>query len=148
MSAGAVYVKGKEGTPQVLRARIAPPSDATSLITQSSLNGISYKSWKVRTPVAMRLYGYLDKYLDEPEDPDPIQASGTLVVADVILDDPQDWDRPSGQYNFLAVIPAVDLGDVADDDLPQWVRIDVTFDPVVGDDYTITWYVELYPTPA
>lgn len=145
----AVYGEGKEGSPLVLRRRIEKPDGSGDLIAPSDITSISWKSWEVETPLEKQLYDYRRLYVDGPTTPDDI-TTGTFTPADVILDPPADWDRPSGTYNFHAVPAAAILGasDPDEGQKRQWVRIDVTFTPATGSAYTLTWYAERYPTPA
>lgn len=145
----AVYGVGKEGSPLVLRRRIEKPDGSGDLVAPGDIASIAWKSWEVETPLEKQLYDYARLYVDGPDAPVEIDT-GTFDPAEVILDPPADWDRPSGQYNFHAVPPADILGesDPEEGQRRQWVRIDVTLTPATGSAYTLTWYAERYPTPA
>ena len=119
MSNNLTHVRNHpENTALILRARILG-SDG-SAVSQSDLSTITYSTFK---PLSST--------------PTTAIVDGTsLTISEVVFNTMQSWDRDSTGYNFRAVIPGSQLGDI------DQYAIEVAFTETGGAVYYATWIVQ------
>lgn len=125
------YASVIEDSPLVIMDRVVGISGAA--ITQATLTGIAFRAFE---------YASQEEAESDTEQTE-VGTSETLTVSSVIFDTlqtaaPWDSSKEATGYNFRTTIPAARFPNGG-----KWVAIEVTFDPVSGEDFCDVWIVNV-----